>query len=725
MVLPLVAFGALTAWFTWPLARIGSNHLISPGTMLLNDLYLILWMLTWVGRALVTDPSTIFDGNALHPTPQVIAASEHLLGDMPIFVPIWLATDNTVLGLNCLTAASFVLSGFFAYRLMLAWTGSRVAAWSGGIAFAFAPWRVGLGRPHLLQAQYLPLIVLALDRTAHDGRMRSALLAAAALAIQVLCSYYLGYAAYVVVGLYLVVWLVADRGRSLGRVWAALAVALLGPLLLIVPASLPYLTARAGGGLTTDLSAPLLAAWGAVGRPDAVLASFAGWGTVVLAVLGVAGWLAAWRARPATRVPLAADPGVERGDDAGGDDRAALDARRSALRVVFLLLVALTTLLLAAGPQGLAGGWRSPYAWLAAVVPGFASLRSPIRFAIATSFALAGLAAYGAAALDLHARRVAPWLRAALLGLAVALPAAWLTTGKPTFIGTRVALRDEISPAHRWLATHGEGGPLLELPIDPMLNVGSARAMFLSTYHWLPLINGYTGYTPPGSAFLLAHAQQLPSAEALQRLVDCAGVEWILVHRATAVRDEAWRKLNGVRLEREFPRGAKRSEGDQLFRVVAAKRAEGCPGLFTPGTTVDGNPVATVAAPRGSIAAALPPIVLPNHEDSVVLSVRNDGPETWPATSTDASMRFELAYAWQPEAGETGRWTRILLPRDLGPGARVDFPAWIASPGTAGRYVLHLRAGQGMNPSAPLLWQQAVDVAIPGAAATAAASGAS
>jgi len=90
---------------------------------------------------------------------------------MPLFLPIWLASDNAILALNCLTFASFVLTALAMHFLARRWTGSEAAAWVAGLAFAFAPWRADLGRPHLLQVQYLPLIAYGLDRVA-AGRCR-------------------------------------------------------------------------------------------------------------------------------------------------------------------------------------------------------------------------------------------------------------------------------------------------------------------------------------------------------------------------------------------------------------------------------------------------------------------------------------------------------------------------------------------------------------------------
>ena len=120
----------------------------------------------WDVHALTTDPTRLFSGNILHPASNVLARSEHLLGTLPTFGPAFLATQNPVLGMNIMMCASFVLGAVFMHALAWTWTRSTVAAYAAGLSFAFAPWRInGLNWPHLLSTQYLPLVVLALERT--------------------------------------------------------------------------------------------------------------------------------------------------------------------------------------------------------------------------------------------------------------------------------------------------------------------------------------------------------------------------------------------------------------------------------------------------------------------------------------------------------------------------------------------------------------------------------
>ena len=688
--LPLLVYTAAAVWFTWPLASVAADHVVTSSPSLLNDLHLVIWILSWVGRALTSAPLTLFDGNVLHPSPHVVARSEHLLGDMPIFLPVWLATDDAILALNVLTLASFVLSALAMHFLARRWTGSTAAAWAAGFAFGFAPWRGDLGRAHLMQVQYLPMIAWGLDRAVATGSTGTAIATAALLAVQVLCSYYLGYAAYVVVGSFVVTWIVVEwtRPRAAGA-WRALAIAVAGPLLVVVPVSVPYVLARASGGLTTELTRSLATPWEEVGRPMNVLGGFVGWGTALLAIAFLSSRL------------------VPRGSR----------CERDRLRIAFLVLAAAAGVLLAAGPEGFLGGWFAPYAWLYALVPGFRSLRVPVRFAIVTSFALSALAAYGVADAE---RRLAAWrpgaARVVAGAVGVLVCASWVVASPWHLAAYPVATRAQMSPAHPWLAENGGGRPLLELPTDRVFRLADARAMVASTHHWLPLVNGYTGYMPPGSAFLLEHARQLPSPESLRILVDCADPGWILVHDAPAARRNAWRDAPGVQLEKTFP-GADGDRGDDLYRVTLP-RSGACPGLQDRARTVTGAPVATIDTPRGVLKASVQGALSPHREGRVVLELRNDGEVTWPGTAVDPDRRFAVWYAWRPTDGTPpAAWRRISLPDDVPRGATVSLAAWIAPPGSVGRRVLALRAGQGSDPVVPLTAELEVDVRAPVAGA--------
>ena len=60
------------------------------------DLLLNTWILAWVARASVTDPTALFDGNVFHPAPNTIALSENMIAHVPVTGPVFAATGSAL-----------------------------------------------------------------------------------------------------------------------------------------------------------------------------------------------------------------------------------------------------------------------------------------------------------------------------------------------------------------------------------------------------------------------------------------------------------------------------------------------------------------------------------------------------------------------------------------------------------------------------------------------------
>jgi hypothetical protein len=670
-------YGALAVWFTWPMARTATTA-IGGHRVLLADDYHFLWLLQWVARALVSAPSTLFDGNVMHPMPRVVAGADHLLGDQPIFGLVLAGSGNPVLAFNALVLTSFVLCGTTMYLLIRRWTGSRVAALTAGLAFAFLPWRVDIARVRLLQQYYYPLIVLLVDRAAVSGRVRDGLLAAAVLAMQVLCSYYLGYQAYMIAAAVVFAHVVGRGWRAVFAARAAVATALLGPLVVILPLSLPYILAETGG----ELDAAKSAAHGtrvrefveAVGKSSALYGSFIGWGTLAVGSLGLLG-LAAWRTD-----------------------------RIRWVRTLALLLIGATGLALAPGSEGFLDGWVSPHRWLEVLLPGFARMRAPTRFAMLSGFAMSALVGLAVAGMLRGGSRARQCVATTIVLVAVLTPLTRLPAVGITPIPTGASM----PPVYAWLAEHGDGGPLLELPITSRLadpDLAAARAMYFSTRHWLPLLNGYTSYRPPAYRLFEAYAAQLPCREALQTLVDCTGLRWILLHGRQPGRglDGA----PGLRRIGEFPTDAQRA--DFLYEATLAPQPRACTGaLPAADRTLDGHPASRLPELAGTLAVrSLRTDGPPGASLPAQIVVRNDGPAVWPGTALRDGPRIRVEIRWKDEAGRAAEKPQsIALPRDAEPGASLAFAAWVDVPARPGRYRLQAALRQGTDGGPPpLRWE--------------------
>jgi hypothetical protein len=259
--------------------------------------------------------------------------------------------------------------------------------------------------------------------------------------------------------------------------------------------------------------------------------------------------------------------------------------RDEAARLVALWLSAVVAFGIAAGELGPVW-WFAPYSWLSAIVPGFSTIRIPLRFGLLLSFCTAMLAGLGvASALVLlersvtaaAARRVAIALVA---GVALAAALVPLALRRPPRL-VAVPTGADVPAVYRWLAEHGEGAPLLELPVlgttvTGMSKAGRAEtmAMYFSTYHWLPILNGYSGYIPGSYAALMEQAMKLPDPEALRLLVDCAGLRWILLRAAAPATAAAWRQTAGLKSRGSFARAG---GADDLLYEVESRPRSACP----------------------------------------------------------------------------------------------------------------------------------------------------
>lgn len=635
--LATVAFAALAVCTTWPLLRQLPDHVVvgaRGGTV--ADALASIWTLAWTARALSSEPLHVLDGKVFHPSPHVVARSERLLGDQPVFAPVWLATGNPVLAFNCVVLASVLLSGLLMYLLVRRWTGSAAGAVVAGLAFAAAPCR-SLDPAHAdgLQVQYLPLVLLLLDRALVTGRTGPAAVAAAAVGLVVLCSRSTGAMALAIVGAYAIAHLAVRGVRGERPSWRAMAMAL-SPLAVVVPLLLVL------GGL-----AALVPPRGF--SPGGPLAG-AGRGTLVVAAAGV--------------FSLAAR-GPDRRDDA-----------ERAVRILSLVLATATAIVGARGAARLAGGLAS--------------------------FGLSALAGLGASSL-LGWTRPRSLVRGVALGVAIVAVLTPVAAG-PARRAEAVPAPANVPPVYRWLAENGEGGTLLEL------GLGGAWAMYFSTYHWLPLLNGHGDGPPPEAAFLARYVEQLPSAEGLRVLVDCAGLRWVVLHDIPAARRTVWGGTAGVRLRAGFPHD--HAIPDVLFEVLLTPRL-GCRARLRSerSTLARPRPVRSEDL-RGSLVIESLPDVLPAEGESRVnVTIVNEGEVILPGLTADGTRRVALGVEWLDVAGRRRVASEeILLPADVLPGRPLRFTAWLRHPPRPGDYVLSARVRRRWAGAGGLKWEQNVTV---------------
>ena len=535
----------LTGALTYPLlGRMGSSIAHDAGDPLLNT-----WILWWSTQAV---PFTAAWWNApiFHPMANAMALSEVLVGLVPLSATVQLLTGNPLTAYNVVFLLSFPLCGLTAFALALALTGRRDAALVAGIAFAFAPYRMGqLSHLQMLSWYWGPLALLGLHRFLKDRQPAMLVLFAAAWLMQALSNGYAMFHLSVLIVLW-VLWFVRDLRTfvSIGGAWAA-------AVLPLVPVLLRYRTVhdelhlvrdinevkRFGADLADFLSAPRdLVLWDAfAGSDQAETALFPG-ATVLVVGLGwvVFEWRrGSFREERPTRmrqmfmVMAAAAAVVAFSTIAVGPwqlgpltvstfhkpfsiavgFRLLASLRSSWMRAAwhrrsvagFYLVAMASVYLLALGPEPRLLGrpllYEPPYAWLMRV-PGFDVMRVPARFAMAGVLCQSLLLAFAIArwARGPRAERQPLLVGAICFGL---LADGW--------VRLPVASAPERGP------DIGSVAAFAELPVgDAAVDFG---AMYRSMFHKAPIVNAFSGYYPP-HYLPLAHAIRHGRFAALREL---------------------------------------------------------------------------------------------------------------------------------------------------------------------------------------------------------------
>jgi len=337
-------------------------------------------------------------------------------------------------------------------------TGSALAAYVAGIAFAYAPYRTSqVGHLQLYACWWLPLVLLSLHAYYEDGRARWLVILGLAWLLQGLTNGYYLLFTPVLIACWLAWFTRRVQLRRLSRVLIACGAAALAAL----PFLLMYYHVQTAHGLAR--SAGEMAAY------SATPASF----------VSASPLMAFWH----TREPITTEQYLFPGITALALAAAGLVVARRDRCFQFYLAAALFMAALSAGPspapRAIATLWH-PYSWIA-WLPGFSGLRVPARFYM---LAVLCLAVAAGIAFSYLARRFARRPMVAALALVVFAGLAWDGAISRMPLG--------VPPGQ--LALSESGARVLALPFDE--GRVSVFAMYQSMSHHLPVVNGYAGYIP-------------------------------------------------------------------------------------------------------------------------------------------------------------------------------------------------------------------------------------
>jgi hypothetical protein len=475
----LLAFVVLAVVWTWPVAaNLTTRVAHDAGDPILN-----IWILWWNAQA-VPFTSAWWNPPMMWPMPGAMALSEHLAGLSVVATPLQLAGMGPIGAYNVCLVLTYALSGFFAYLLVLHLTGSKLAAFCGGLAFGFSPYRASqLAHIQVLSSQWMPLALLGMH--AYVTTRRGAWLwvfGVSWLLLALSNNYYLLFFP-VLIALWMAWfvdwWREPRTGLVLAATWMAACLPLLPMLLkykavhtaLDLKRTVPEIREFSAVPQSFLHGAPLLRLWpeGAAGNYELYL--FPGLAVVLLAIAGVRSRF--FRSRFGEYFHQIND--LHRNPERKNRDLTPV--------ALFYVLAAVAMAALALGPGGTGDEPASlarPFSWLL-FLPGFDGVRVSSRFAMQGTLCLAIAAGIGVARLAPLTGRWRPL--AGALAIA-ALAAEGLTEPVPILSPPGKALLPPLSQA-----------AVIELPLDNQYV--SVAAMYRSIFHGQPLANGYSGHFPP------------------------------------------------------------------------------------------------------------------------------------------------------------------------------------------------------------------------------------
>ena len=476
---------------TWPQApRLATDAHADP------DVFFNMWRFGWVAHALTTSPSRFLDGNIFYPEPRTLTYSDAMPVEALLAAPLLWSGTPPVLVHNLMLLAGIVLSAAGIFMLAVHLTGSRAAGITAGIIFAFVPYRFDHYMHMELQwTVWVPWAFWALHRAFETGSRRYAGMMGAFVALQFMSSIYYGVFLATLLALCALLLLCGMRKQGSKRGISLLATAAATAAILTAPYAIPYAATKHHLG---GRSEPEVLRYSA--RPSSY--------RVATDTNYLYGERSAPRGRPERRLfpgvlpLLLAVSGL-------------LLVRPSNEAIVYLVgLVAAFELSL--------GFYGHTFGILYYHAPIFDGLRAPARLGIFVVFFLAILSANGHAALEAAIpRRARPVLLAAIS--AVLLLEYWVAPLR------LVPFPNDPPPLYAWLARQPRGVVAeFPMPEEDTLPGIEPRYNYMSTFHWMPTINGYSGYYPPSYARLDA-MKKIPELSAVEALVR-EGVVYVIVH---------------------------------------------------------------------------------------------------------------------------------------------------------------------------------------------------
>lgn len=441
----------------------------SVGRVDTNDGRFSIWNVAWVDHALLTSPRHLLDANIFWPHTGTLAYSELNLVAGALGLPWYAVTRNPLAALNGAVATALLLTFVLTWGLARRLAGSDTGALVVATAFTFCPYITSkTAEVQLLMTFVFPLVAWAFHRFADRTSIGRAISVGAALAVAALACGYYGIFAGCMLGVLALMYAQPTRAY-----WTGLAIALATTAAGVYPVFRAFSLARAASGAPPVVHGADAAEWSSYISDYLASSSVAhAWWTPALH---------AWK--PWQEVLF---PGFGLLVLAGIGLAVLIRSSMSWRPLVAYTAIVILAFWASFGPSA------GLYAWLNAALPGMSLMRAPARFGVLVAFGLSMLAAFGAARVT--GRRA--WL-GVMLAFVVAAELSVKTAewGWPSW---PLRVSPPVSPAYRMLASLPRGVLVeFQFPYVSSNYHNHGTAMYWSTYHWQPMVNGYSDVIPP------------------------------------------------------------------------------------------------------------------------------------------------------------------------------------------------------------------------------------
>jgi len=467
------------------------------------------WVLAWGTHAAMTDPLNVFNANMFYPAANSFAMSEHMLGLIPFTIPLSLLSADPVFIYNFLAFLTFVLTGFGTYLLSYRFTKNRYASIVAGILFAFCTIRFGV-QFHLLTVQWIPFMLLFLDKYLCEQRTRDLALATFFFIWSVFMSWHIAVFAAIIGVLYVIGTLILDNNAQKAvltpRNLCFILLALCITITCILPIALPYLEASEHYNANRTIDEPLQYAWSL----DPIrFITFLGPIGLILALIGLC-------------VPISIK-----------ENRHSWIQKQK--RPLIFACIGIVGVILMLGPvlkiAGSATDIFLPYFYAYKLFPTLGLIREIGRYVILVHFAVAMLAGFGSAAILSRISHIGitnnneKYRIIAGLGLILlVIGGSWHV---PVYISHEMPVGKELPSEYQWLMNQSNNDPIIEIPTRWLED--NPLYLFYSMYHWHPTVNGYSGRDIEEVSRIIRLTGEFPSNNSISVLQD-RGIRYLFIH---------------------------------------------------------------------------------------------------------------------------------------------------------------------------------------------------